>query len=100
MADAADEQPEAKAQPVAEAAPRPRRLKKVKVCDLGRLKSRKEEVKKKLKEMTRDLKIQVQKRRRLVRKAGNLEEDELAWLQEQVREKKKNQQEATQKSSA
>ena len=93
MADAAD------GQPVAEAAPRPRRLKKVKLCDLGRLKSRKEEVKKKLKEMTRDLKIQVQKRRRLVRKAGNLEEDELAWLQEQVREKK-NQQEAAQKSSA
>ena len=100
MADAADEQPEAKGQPVAEAAPRPRRLKKVKLCDLGRLKSRKEEVKKKLKEMTRDLKIQVQKRRRLVRKAGNLEEDELAWLQEQVREKKKNQQEAAQKSFA
>ena len=100
MADAADKQPEAKGQPVAEAAPRPRRPKKVKLCDLGRLKSRKEEVKKKLKEMTRDLKIQVQKRRRLVRKAGNLEEDELAWLQEQVREKKKNQQEAAQKSSA
>ena len=75
---------------MAEAAPRPRRLKKVKLCDLGRLKSRKEEVKKKLKEMTRDLKIQVQKRRRLVRKAGNLEEDELAWLQEQVREKKRS----------
>ena len=60
---------------VAEAAPRPRRLKKVRLCDFGRLNSRKEEVKKKLKEMTRDLKIQVQKRRRLVRKAGDLEDE-------------------------
>ena len=33
MADAADEQPEAEGQPVAEAAPRPRRLTKVKLCD-------------------------------------------------------------------
>ena len=35
MADAADKQPEAKGQPVSEAAPRPRRLKKIKLCDLG-----------------------------------------------------------------
>ena len=91
---------EAKEQRVAEAARRPRHQKKVKLCDLARLKSRKEEVKKKLKEMTKELKIQVQKRRRLLRKAGNLDEEDLAWLQEQAKEKKKNEQEAAQKNSA
>ena len=70
------------------------------MCDLARLKSRKEEVKKRLKEMTNELKIQVQKRRRLLRKAGNLDEEDLAWLQEQAKEKKKNEQEAAQKNSA
>ena len=72
----------------------------MKLCDLAGLKSRKEEVKKKLKEMTKELKIQVQKRRRLLRKAGNLDEEDLAWLQEQAKEKKKNEQEAAQKNSA
>ena len=100
MADAAAGQAEAKAQPVAEPARRPRHQKRVKLCDLARLKSRKEEVKNKLKEMTKELKIQVQKRRRLLRKAGNLDEEDLAWLQEQAKEKKKNEQEAAQKNSA
>ena len=100
MADVPAGQAEAKAQPVAEAARRPRHQKKVKLCDLARLKSRKEEVKKRLKEMTKELKIQVQKRRRLLRKAGNLDEEDLAWLQEQAKEKKKNEQEAAQKNSA
>ena len=61
MTDVPAGQAEAKAQPVAEAARRPRHQKKVKLCDLASLLSRKEEVKKKLKEMTKELKIQVQK---------------------------------------
>ena len=80
--EAAAEVQEAEAK--AKAASKPKKpRKKVKMQDVGQLKLRKDQLKKQLKELSAEVKLQLQKRRRLLRKAGNLDEEDLRWLQQQ-----------------
>ena len=44
-----------------------------------------------LKKSIADLRTQLQKRRRILKRAGNLEPEDLAWLQEQLRLKREAQ---------
>ena len=46
---------------------------------------------KRLKKSIADLRTQLQKRRRILKRAGNLEPEDLAWLQEQLRLKREAQ---------
>ena len=55
--------------------------------DIGALKLQKDRLKKQLKEFGADVKLQLQKRRRLLRKAGNLDEEGLRWLQQQCQQR-------------
>ena len=70
------------AQPKAKAEPKQRARRKVELQDVAALKQRKDTVKKELKELHAHCRVQMQKRRRLVKRAGNLDADDLAWLQE------------------
>ena len=86
MAEAAPVQPEAKA-----AAKSTRARKKVVLRDVAQLKRHKEHLQKKLKRSIADLRTQLQKRRRILKRAGNLDPEDLAWLQEQLRLKREAQ---------
>ena len=84
--EAAAEVGEAQAKP--KAAPKPKKpRKKVKMQDVGELKLKKDQLKKQLKELGAKVKLQLQKRRRLLRKAGNLDEEDLRWLQQQCQQR-------------
>ena len=86
MADAAPVQPEPKA-----AAKRSKARKKVVLRDVAQLKRHKEHLQQQLKKSIADLRTQLQKRRRILKRAGNLEPEDLAWLQEQLRLKREAQ---------
>ena len=75
-------------QPKAKAAPKLRARRKVELQDIAALKQRKDTLKKELKELHAQCRVQMQKRRRLLKRAGNLDADDLAWLQEQARLKR------------
>ena len=55
------------------------------------LKRHKEHLQKQLKRSIADLRTQLQKRRRILKRAGNLDPEDLAWLQEQLRLKREAQ---------
>ena len=83
IAEAASAVGEAQAKP--KAAPKKAR-KKVKMQDIGELKLKKDRLKKQLKELGAEVKLQLEKRRRLLRTAGNLDEEDLRWLQQQCQQ--------------
>ena len=58
---------------------------KVRLQDVAVLKLQKEAFKKQVKEMAKDLRKQLQTRRRILKRAGNLDPEDLTWLQEQIR---------------
>ena len=78
----------AAAQPKAKAAPKQRARRKVELQDVAALKQQKDTLKKELKELYAHCRMQMQKRRRLLKRAGNLDADGHAWLQEQAQLKR------------
>ena len=51
--------------------------------DVDLLKAKKHELKQQLKEMTKNVKLQMQKKRRLIRAAHKLQDEDLLWLLKQ-----------------
>ena len=69
------------------AVPKPRRRRgKVVLQDVDLLKTQRQKLKQDLKEMSRNLKLQLQKKRRIMRAANLMEDEDLHWL---LREREK-----------
>ena len=74
------------------AVPKPRRRRgKVVLQDVDLLKSQRQKLKQDLKEMTRNLKLQLQKKRRIMRAANLMEDEDLHWLLKERERAKSNQ---------
>ena len=74
------------------AVPKPRRGRgKVVLQDVDLLKSQRQKLKQDLKEMTRNLKLQLQKKRRIMRAANLMEDEDLHWLLKERERAKSNQ---------
>lgn len=72
----------------------PKARKHIVLQDLDMLKARKAEVKKQLQELSKTVKIQAQRKRRLLRKASGLENEDLLWLIKERENLAKNQETA------
>ena len=67
------------------AAPKRRRRSTIKTQDVGELKAKKDKLRKELKVLSKEVKLQEQKKRRLLRKESGLLADDLQWILERRR---------------